>query len=179
MSSVAIQCVSRYLGQRATQQCQCPVQRLGRRSRFVIKFAIFSRICMCRSGGHVNYAMLCSLFHHVLSHFPFSSWLPRRPAYSLYVSFAITPVADGVGERTVSVMMSKRPASIADFLASPVRLTVSLALSTCSGRCLSRKRCFWRGQCLLLDCDEQCVLPVEYGMSCGLLFVRAFCTALC
>ena len=45
----------------------------------------------------------------------------------MYVSFAITPVADGVDEWTVSVMMSKRPTSIADFLAFPVRLTVSQA----------------------------------------------------
>ena len=29
------------------------------------------------------------------------------------------------------------------------------------------------------DCDEQRVLPAEYGLLCGLSFVRAFCTALC
>ena len=78
------------------------------------------------------------------------------------MSFAITPVADGVDEWTVSVMMSKRPTSIADFLAFPVRLTVSLASFSETA-----------------DCDEQRVLPVEYGLLCGLSFVRAFCTALC
>ena len=82
---------------------------------------------MCGSREHVNCEILCSLFQHVLSHFPFSYWLPRRPAYRLYVSLATTPVADGVDEWTVSVMMSKRTTSIADFLAYPVRLTVSLA----------------------------------------------------
>ena len=84
-------------------------------------------IDVCGSRDHVNCDTLCSLFHNVLSHFPFSEWLPRRPAYSLYVSFAITPVADGVDEWSVSVMMSKRPTSIADFMASPVRLIVILA----------------------------------------------------
>ena len=109
----------------------------------------------------------------MLSHFPFSDWLPGRPAYSLYVSFAITPVADGVDEWTVSVMMSKRPTSIADFLAFPVRLPgpfqrvqgVVYLESVASGE--------------TADCDEQRVLPVEYGLLCGLSFVRAFCTALC
>ena len=69
-------------------------------------------------------------------------------------------------------MMSKRPTSIADFLAFPIRLTVSLApfsvfraLSVASGE--------------TADCDELCVLPDEYGLLCGLSFVRAFCTALC
>ena len=90
------------------------------------------------------------------------------------MSFAITPVADGVDEWTVSVMMSKRPTSIADFLAFPVRLTVSLAPrvqgvvdleSVASGE--------------TADCDEQRVLPVEYDLLCGLSFVRAFCKALC
>ncbi len=83
---------------------------------------------MCGSREHLNWDILCSFFHHVLSHFSISDWLTRRPAYSLYVSFAITPVADGVDEWAVSVMMSKRPTSIADCLASPVRLSVSLAL---------------------------------------------------
>ena len=43
-SIVAIQCVSRYLGQRATHQPQCPVQRLGRRSRCVVKSAVFRHV---------------------------------------------------------------------------------------------------------------------------------------
>ena len=42
------------------------------------------------------------------------------------MSFTITPVADGVDELTFSVTVSKRATSIADFLASHVRLNVSL-----------------------------------------------------
>ena len=62
------------------------------------------------------------------------------------------------------MMMSKRPTPIADFMAFPVRLTVSLApFSVFSAFFIY----------------EQRVLPVEYGLLCGLSFVRAFCTALC
>ena len=74
---------------------------------------------MFGSREHLNCDILCSLFHHVLSHFSFYDWLTRRPAHSPYVSFTITPVADGVDEGTVYVMMSNR--------ASPVRLNVSLS----------------------------------------------------
>ena len=102
-------------------------------SKTMPTFEICSKICgliyVCGSREHVNCDILCSLFHQVLSHFPFSDWLPRRPAYSLYVSFAITPIADGVDEWTVSVMTSKRPTSIETFW--PL-LHVRMAVLYCS-----------------------------------------------
>ena len=109
----------------------------------------------------------------MLSHYPFSDWLPRR--YSLDVSFAITPVADGVDEWTVSVMMNKQATSIADFRASPVRLTVSLAHFSMFGALIVYLESVASGE--TADSDEQRVLPVEYCPLCGLSFVRAFCTS--
>ena len=105
-----------------TRDTASPVSNSKTRSTF----EICSKICglsTCVEVENTSTVILCG----VLSHFPFSDWLPRRSAFSLYVSFAITPVADGVDEWIVSVMMSKRPTSIADFLAFPVRLTVGLA----------------------------------------------------
>ena len=120
---------------------------------------------MCGSREHINCDNLCSLFHHVVSDVSFSDWLTRRHAHSPYVPFTITLVADGVNEWTVSVTTSKRATSIADFLASPVRLIVSLTPfsviwamfipeSVASGE--------------TAEWDEQRVLPVEYGLPCGL-----------
>ena len=57
----------------------------------------------------------------------------------------------------VSVTMSKRPTSIADFLASPVRLNVSMTP-------FSVFRALFILKALLLPrrlTDEQCVFPVE------------------
>ena len=96
--------------------------------------------------------------------------------YSPHVSFTITPVADGVDEWTVSVMMSKRATSIADFLASTVRLNVSMIRFSVIGALLISKALLLARR---LKCDEQRVLPLEYDLLCGLSIVQSFCTALC